>query len=55
MPNGAVLVPHTQEVSIPGCGGDPAKFMAAAAQLANERVWGSLAVGVIAHPQVQVG
>lgn len=24
-------------------------------QLANERIWGSLAVGVIARPQLQVG
>ncbi|KXZ52739.1 hypothetical protein GPECTOR_8g131 [Gonium pectorale] len=42
-----------QEVALPGCGGDPVRFMAAAAHAANTHIAGSLAVGVIAHPSIQ--
>ncbi|GLC43064.1 hypothetical protein PLESTM_001426900 [Pleodorina starrii] len=42
-----------QEVALPGCGGDPERFMRAAAHTANTHIFGSLAVGVVAHPRVQ--
>ncbi|GIL46811.1 hypothetical protein Vafri_3691 [Volvox africanus] len=42
-----------QEVSLPGCGGDPVRFMRTAVHAANTHIAGSLAAGVICHPSVQ--
>ncbi len=42
-------------VSYRGGGAGKALLVHMHVQLANERIWGNLAVGVIAHPQVQVG
>lgn len=39
-----------QEVALPGCGSDPAAFMAAAAAFANDRCWGTLSCAVFVHP-----
>jgi hypothetical protein len=36
------------------CGGDPAQFMAAALDFANNRCWGTLSCSVFAHPTTQV-
>ncbi len=53
-PQGALFCAGLQEVPLPGCGGDPLRFMEAAAAVANARAMGSLGVGVVAHPSVQV-
>ena len=42
-----------QEVALPGTGADPARFMEAAVQFANERCWGSLSCSMMARPQTQ--
>uniref|UniRef100_A0A1D2A582 Aldehyde dehydrogenase domain-containing protein n=1 Tax=Auxenochlorella protothecoides TaxID=3075 RepID=A0A1D2A582_AUXPR len=39
-----------QEVALEGTGGDPAAFLRAAVEFANERVWGTLSAGLIIHP-----
>ena len=39
-----------QEVALPGTGGDPAAFLAAAVAFANERCWGTLSCSLMVHP-----
>lgn len=39
-----------QEVALEGTGGDPAAFLRAAVEFANERAWGTLSAGLIIHP-----
>ena len=50
--NTPLLAP--QEVCL-DCGGDPARFMLAAQDFANDRCWGTLSCAVFVHPATQVG